>query len=186
VTIVVAYKDHKNNKVWLGSDSQGTAGTDRCFRLDEKVFISNGIGYGFTDSFRMGQILRYHSEPVQCPGDLMQEDPHAYTVQYLVPMWRKILKEHGYTSVINNEETAGTFVVTFGGNLFTIECDFQVGENADDYSAIGCGYSYAYGSLYTTAKSKMSIQKKMETAIEAACYWSSGCGGEPTIINLPY
>lgn len=186
MTIVVAYKDEKNQKVWLGADSQGSAGYDKCYRLDEKIFIAHDIGYGFCGSFRMGQILRYHSEEVTAPEGLKLDDPHGYTVKYLVPMWRNILKEHGYTTVLNNEEIAGDFIITFGGNIFIIECDFQVGENAEDYAAIGCGAPYAYGSLFETSKSKISVQKKVESSIKTAYHFSNGCGGDTALINLPY
>ena len=45
--------------VYIGGDSAGVSGLDLRLREDEKVFLKNGMAFGFTSSFRMGQILRY-------------------------------------------------------------------------------------------------------------------------------
>ena len=64
MTVIVGYVDEENGKVYIGSDSQGVSGDHTINRADPKVFISHGITYGFTSSYRMGQILRFHSEEV--------------------------------------------------------------------------------------------------------------------------
>jgi 20S proteasome alpha/beta subunit len=62
MTIIVGYKT--DTGVWLAADSAGSAGWNRSYRVDKKIFIAHGIGYGYTSSYRMGQILQYHSEEV--------------------------------------------------------------------------------------------------------------------------
>jgi len=49
----------ENGKVYIGGDSAGVAGLDITTRKDEKVFQKENMIFGFTSSFRMGQILRY-------------------------------------------------------------------------------------------------------------------------------
>lgn len=41
--------------------------------------------------------------------------------------------------------------------------------------AVGCGYQYALGSLYTTSKIKMPVKQRLKLAIEAAGEYNSGC-----------
>lgn len=179
MTIIVGYK--AANHVILGADSQGSSGWNKTLRKDPKVFVTHGIGYAFTSSYRMGQILRFHSEE----KDLSQVvDPYSFVVSELVPMWRKILKENGYTKIDNNQEQSGVFLVALKNKLFKIESDFQVGESEALYEADGCGFAYALGALYTLENSNISIEDKVTKAIEAAINFSNGCGGRIDLVRV--
>lgn len=180
MTIIVGVKT-PDGKVLLGADSQGSAGYNSIDRADPKVFITHGIGYGFTSSYRMGQVLRYHSEDVV--SELRNTDVYGYVVTCLVPMWRRILKEHGYTAVNNNEETGGVFLVAIDGELFKVEEDFQVGESKKPYAAAGCGTNYALGNLFAHDMCEMS-EDTVRMAITAAKEFSNGCGGDINIIEV--
>ena len=54
--------EHKG-KVYIGGDSAGVAGYSLSVRADQKVFINGNFIFGFTSSFRMGQILRFGFNP---------------------------------------------------------------------------------------------------------------------------
>ena len=170
MTIIVAVK-HPNG-VTLGADKLGVRNLDKINRKDPKVFVAHGIKYGFTSSFRMGQILRYHNEDV---GPVISPDPMRYIVTKLVPMWRSILKEHGYVRFNNGEESGGVFIIALEGRIFTIESDFQVAEAQDDFAAVGCGESFALGALKNNGH--LDTKERVKQAIETACYFSAGCGG---------
>lgn len=172
MTIVVGVVDKKG--VWLAADSKGVSGWDQANRRDKKIFIKHGIGYGFTSSYRMGQILQYHSEDIK--SDLRKEDAHAYVVSCLVPMWRKILQENGYTQINSNREETGTFLVVVDGKLFAVHSDMQVAERVDGFDAVGCGDSYALGAIYA-APQNMDNYELAKIGVKAACYFSAGCGG---------
>lgn len=47
----------ENNKVYIGGDSAGVAGLSLMKRADEKVFKKDEFIFGFTSSFRMGQLI---------------------------------------------------------------------------------------------------------------------------------
>jgi 20S proteasome alpha/beta subunit len=179
MTIIVGYKDAKTGTVYIAGDTQGTSGWDARHRADGKVFIKHGILYGFTSSYRMGQILKYHSEDVESP--LLKEDTFGYVVSCLVPMWRKILAEHHFTKTESGVDTGGVFVVAVNGRLFVIESDFQVAEHADNFCAVGCGDSYAMGSMYSQDLDKPAKDIITE-AIDAAIYFSAGCGGNIEVV----
>ena len=53
-----------------------------------------------------------------------------------------------------------------------MDSDFQIEESINDFSAIGCGESYALGSLYSS--SNLTPQKRVKKALEAASYFSGG------------
>ena len=178
MTIIVGYK-HEGN-VYLGGDSQGSAGYDSVVRLDEKVFVAHSIAYGFTSSYRMGQILRYHSKKI-VHTDRTNDLP-AYIVKRLVPMWRKIMAKNGVLYTDGGEETGGNFLVGIDGRLFNIDSDFQVGESKNGYDAVGCGFSYSLGYLYSNPDS--TPKKVVKKAIKAAIKFSAGCGGHINIVKV--
>jgi ATP-dependent protease HslVU (ClpYQ) peptidase subunit len=178
MTIVVAARDKDGVKI--GADQLGVAGLDKRVRKDPKVFVRHGIKYGFTSSYRMGQILRYHSEEVL--SNIRDQDCYGYVVEHLVPMWRRVLGQHGFKRTDRGEELGGFFLVVIDGRIFQIEPDFQVGEAAEDYDAVGCGASYALGCLYALRNIEASADDMIKSAIEAAKNYSAGCGGDPVII----
>jgi ATP-dependent protease HslVU (ClpYQ) peptidase subunit len=49
----------ENGKVYIGGDSAGVSGFDYHIREDQKVFQNGDMIFGFTSSFRMGQLLQY-------------------------------------------------------------------------------------------------------------------------------
>ena len=56
MTCIVGYLDKET--VYLGGDSAGTDGNySQHIRKDKKVFQNGPFIFGFTSSFRMGQIL---------------------------------------------------------------------------------------------------------------------------------
>lgn len=181
MTCVVGYEN--NGEVYIGADSQGSSGWDKTDRADHKVFISHGILYGFTSSYRMGQILKYHSTRLFSP--IREKDPFGYVVTCLVPMWRAILKEHGFTSIENNTETGGSWLLGVDENLFTIESDFQVSKSKHCYSAVGCGARYALGALAAMEDSVTDTPRsKITKAINTSMKFSNGVGGDIKILSL--
>jgi ATP-dependent protease HslVU (ClpYQ) peptidase subunit len=180
MTIIVGYKDKKNKKVIIGGDTNATGGWHTSRRLDGKTFTVHGISYGFTSSYRMGQIIKYHMPELL--STIRKKDPFNYVVSVLVPEYRRLLKAHGYNGEYDSHnDVSGRFIIAIDGNLFAIDNDFQVIEPRDDYFAVGCGSEYALGSLYQTSTDKdTSIKDKVIKALDCACYFSAGCGGEYT------
>ena len=178
MTVIVGLK-HKGS-VYLGCDSQGSSGWNKRNREDSKIFTAHGIGYGFTSSYRMGQIIKYHAEEALHKG--RETDVYGYVVKCLVPMYRDILGKHGYKQTIHGEESGGTFLIAIDGHLFCIHGDFQVAEVVDDYDSVGCGESYALGSLFSYTNT--DPEKRINKAIDAAKHFSNGCGGETKIIKV--
>jgi ATP-dependent protease HslVU (ClpYQ) peptidase subunit len=161
VTCVVGLVD--KDTVYIGSDSGAVSGSNLIVRADEKVFHNGPCLIGFTSSFRMGQLLRYKFTP---PPRAPHTDLFSYMATDFVDAVRECLKSGGYARQENGMETGGDFLVAYGGRLFHIASDFQVGEAAGDYYVLGSGAQVALGALYVSEQ--MAPKRRVSTALEAA------------------
>ena len=150
-------------KVYMGADSAGVANLSLHVRADEKVFVKDDFIMGFTTSFRMGQLLRYKLQVSPRPRG---QDVFEYMVTSFIEAVRKCLKEGGFAEKKDEKEKAGTFLVGYRGRLFTVDSDYQVGENLLPYAATGCGEDIALGTLF--ANEDLKPEKRILQALEAA------------------
>lgn len=161
-----------DGKVYIGGDSAGVGGLDLSIRKDQKVFANGDFVMGFTSSFRMGQILRYAFTPPKRHPD---KDVMEFMVVEFVNALRDSLKAGGFAKKDSEVETAGVFLVGYAGRLFNIEDDYQVGESACGYHAVGCGDGYAKGVLFATEG--QDPEARINMALRAAEAHSAGVRG---------
>lgn len=190
MTCIVGYADGK--KVWIGGDSAGVDGRYGLqVRADSKVFVrekkmpgtelSYRMVFGFTSSFRMGQIIRYDMElPTVFPPKDAREC-EAWMVKEFVPKLRKALSDGGFLQKKNEEENGGTFLCGVNGILFAIQDDFQVGRTTVNYDAVGCGDHLAIGAMTVSNWSKPA--DTLTGALSAAEKWSAGVRGPFAIVS---
>lgn len=158
--------------VHIGGDSAGTSGWSLTVRADAKVFTSGPYVMGFTGSFRMGQLLRYALTAPEPDGDL-----DKFMVTTFIDSVRDTLRTGGWLKKENEREDSDPFLVGVQGRLFRVDDDFQVGETADGYAALGCGHELALGALYATEKSRMAPERRVRLALAAAERFSAGVRG---------
>lgn len=169
--------------VYIGGDSAAVAGMDIKVRLDPKVFIvDKRFIIGYTDSFRMGQLLRFSLKP---PRQKRGVDDYEYMCTGFINAVRKCFAAGGYLKKSEEREKGGTFLVGYRGVLYEVNSDFQVAINADSYCAIGCGDSYAHGALFGSGGRGLSPEERIRTALEAAAHFSSGVCPPFIILKLP-
>jgi hypothetical protein len=156
----------------MGGDSAGVGGYALTVRADLKVFRNGPMLFGFTSSFRMGQLLRY---ALKVPLHDPDVDIDRYMVTTFVDAVRECLKTHGFAKKTNEVEEGGTFLVGYRGQLFGIQDDYQVARQADRFDAVGCGYEIARGALFATEH--MSGRNRVQMALEAAERFSAGVRG---------
>jgi ATP-dependent protease HslVU (ClpYQ) peptidase subunit len=171
MTCIVAIK--KDSVVYMGADSAGVAGYDLVVRNDPKIYQVGEFLFGFTGSFRMGQLLGY-SMPKLIKEEAMPI--HQFMVTTFIDTVRQVLKDGGFASKKDENESGGTFLVGYRGHLFCVEGDYQVGEVAQDYCAVGCGAQIALGSLYTSPYADRidEPEQRLRIALEAAQEFSAG------------
>ena len=178
-TCIVGLESDGN--VYIGGDSAGVAGYARSVRVDEKVFIKGRMIFGFTSSFRMGQILRYSFNP---PAQTITQGDYEYLCGSWVDALVTCLKDKGYAKVNNNEVSGGTFLLGFNGALYRVEGDFQVGRRVEPYDACGCADQLALGALAVLEGKHIGPEEKVRRALEIAERFSAGVKGPFVIEKL--
>jgi hypothetical protein len=172
----------EKGKVYIGGD---TAGVDerlnQSVRKDIKVFTNNDFIFGFTSSYRMGQLLRY---ALVIPPHLPKVDTYKYLVTDFIDSVRECLKKGGYATENNGEESAGEFLIGYRGGLYVISEDYQVGSTCTQYDAVGCGAEIAIGSLHTSQTLRKTPKQRITLALKAASLHSAGVGGPFRIVTI--
>lgn len=170
MTCIVGLVD--SGKIYVGGDSAGVAEHGLTIHADEKVFKKGSMLIGFTSSFRMGQLLRFK---LVIPYHKSEMDTYEYMVAEFVEAVRTCLKEGGCSRIENNEESGGTFLVGYKGELFTIHSDFQVARMMNKYHAVGCGADIAKGSLFSSEGIiGMHASDRIRHALRAAETFNAG------------
>ena len=176
MTCVVGYADALTNKVWIGADSiaGGEDGWHVQTRRTPKVFSVATRGgellFGFTTSWRMGQILET-------------------AVESFVEATRAAMKRGGFAQVKDAREEGGDFLLGVRGLLFRVASDFQVTESAFAYDAIGGGAREALGAFYALAASdpmeavNLPPEVRIGIALQAAQEFNGGVRGPFTILS---
>ena len=171
-----------DDKVYIGGDSAGVSGLDVQVRADEKVFLKDNMIFGFTSSFRMGQLIRYK---FQVPEQSVKKDDYHYMCTDFIDGLRECFKNGGYSKVDSNREEGGTFLVGYKGQLYCIYDDFQVAKPTEDYDSCGCGAKYALGALRILRKDITLKPKQMITkALETAEFFSGGVSAPFNIVEV--
>lgn len=169
----------EDGKVFIGGDSAGVSGLDLTVRSDEKVFKNGEFLFGFTSSFRMGQLLRFSFSP---PARAEKMDDYKYLVTTFMNAVRQCLKDGGYARSKEGEEQGGTFLLGYRGKLYCVHSDYQVGSSVDGFESCGCGDQIAHGSLFSTTGKPAS--ERIDTALKAAERFSAGVRGPFTILEI--
>ena len=187
MTCIVALTN--GSEIVMAGDSAGCGKASFIeLRDDPKVFERKGYIIGYTTSFRMGQILRYHTSLPEPVGD----DLYAFMVNAFIPAARSAFVEHGFDKTYSRGETGeggqwseqgqcigGRFVVGLRGQLFTIDHDYNVAKPHLPYVAIGRGAEVAYGALFSTGA--MAMEERAEAALHAATQ-HTGCVRPPFVV----
>lgn len=180
MTCIVGLVD--SGKVYIGGDSAGVANYSVVLRNDEKVFKNGEIIFGFTTSFRMGQLLRYK---LAIPDHDPRIDDFKYLVTDFMDAVIKCFKDNHFAHESNSVVLGGEFLLGYKGRLYHIQDDFQVSSAIDNYNAVGCGEDYAKGAMKILADVKeLTAEEKVTKALEAAAYHSSGVSAPFKIISI--
>lgn len=173
----------ENGRVWIGGDSAGVAGNHCEIQKDPKVFRRGPFLMGYTDSFRMGQLLRYDLELPALPTG--RRDLHEWMVSDLVPAIRELFRVGGFMTKEKDREQGGFFLIGGFGRLFEIDRNYAVCEPIHLFTATGCGYTYALGSMHTTKGCGAYVARvRIKQALAAAVEFSTGVRGPFTIRSV--
>lgn len=172
-----------DGKVWIGGDSAGVAGWSMTVCSDEKVFKNGEFLFGFTSSFRMGEILRYAFSP---PEQLASEADHAYLSTRFIDSLRSALAAGGFKRTHDGVESGGTFLLGYRRSLYLVQDDLAVLRAAVGYGAVGCGHEIAKGCLYGTDTPEWAGKpgSRVYRALDAAAFLSAGVRAPFTVLSI--
>lgn len=174
----------EGSDVYIGGDSAAlNSSYNKRIRADEKVFTRNGtMIFGFTTSFRMGQLLRYS---LTIPEQSKKQDDYEYMCTTFIDAVLKTLEEKKYATVKSGQAEIGDFLVGYKGALYQVCDDLQVARNTINYDTVGCGGNLAMGAMYILSKIKnIPPKKRIEMALEAAAEFSGGVAPPFKILKL--
>jgi len=176
MTCIVGWIEEDKKKgtrdVWIGGDSAGVSSNwGLRIRADEKVFRNGDMLFGYTSSFRMGQILRYS---FTVPEQPRKKTDYQYLCTDFMDAVADELEKKKYANIDNNEISIGTFIVGYNGNLYTIFDDLQVANTLLNFMAVGCGEELALGAMYAMKDIKMNPEERIKKALAAAVEFSAG------------
>lgn len=150
-------------------------------RSDPKVFVNGEFVFGYTSSFRMGQLLEYEFSP---PTPTEGVSGMAYMVKQFIPGVKSTLKEGGFQTSENGEDSGGTFLVGWRGGLYEIEDDYQVARVRQSFHSCGCGRDMVLGSLHATNEFEIGPEDRITMALNAAVEFSAGVRGPFTVLSV--
>lgn len=170
-------------RVYIGGDSAGSNGWTLSVRKDAKVFASGPYVLGFTTSYRMGQILRWSFDPPAPPS--RPRDLERFMCSTWINAVREALGAGGWLKKESEREAGGVFLVGVSGRLFRIDDDYQVGESAGTYDAVGSGEMVALGALAATANLDMVPSRRIRVALAAAELHTASVRGPFKVVVTP-
>ncbi len=159
--------------VFIGGDLQGTDVNIKVTHTQPKVFRVNGVLFGFTTSYRFGQILEHKVVPLDVPTEA--SEVYSWLVQSLVPQIQAALEKHDW-----GNGKCGKALIGVHDQLWNLQDDFSVFRTTPGYDAIGAGAEYALGSIYT---SLLNGGPKSEDGARAILATALGCAATfgPTV-----
>jgi hypothetical protein len=166
----------------MGADSAGVGGRDYVIRKDPKVFIKNQMLFGFTTSFRMGQLIQ---NSLKIPEHSVNVDDFTYLTSTFIDAVLECFREKAFAKIENNTAHGGQFLLGYRGSIYEVETDFQVGIPSLPYEACGCGADYAKGAMHILLPTKMTPKDKIVKALETASAFSNGVFPPYRVLCLP-
>jgi ATP-dependent protease HslVU (ClpYQ) peptidase subunit len=164
----------QNGKSYMGCDGLATT-TDGEIRpvIANKIIINEPFIFGYTGNIRSGQVIKpeYFKPP-----KTIEELPDAIRQQF-------IDKGCMGSSDEETQATQSNFLVIFNHKLYEILIDFQLNEIRGEFSSIGAGSSYAFGSLFSTKNIK-DPKKRIMIALKAAKEYCAHVGEPFSILEI--
>lgn len=199
MTIIVALKDEKNNRVIMGADKQTTYGqlinkspsklitlplniVDKYGKIIEESEIHIGLcGYAFMKGF--------FEHGFEIPVMNEKDNFVKYLYQNFFPSLRRALTDNSLVELKDNKlNTESGMLFVFKGEIYEIARNLSVTKIDNEFHVDGSGYEVATGSLYTNLKYHNELDKKeiVKQAIETVGENTIYCDTDVEIIEIKY
>ena len=145
-------------------------------KLFERIFLDVPTLFGFSGSYRMGQLLSiFNFEDFHINRAIQTNDElHLFLIAEFIPKLIKFMEANDCIEKENGtKKLSGDILMGLFNETFSIGRDFQISRYKEPYTAIGSGKKYALGamhSLATTFKFEQDPEGCILTALSAATY----------------
>lgn len=161
MTCIVAISD--GTTVYMGGERGYSDDHSIIPSLEPKIFDKGLYLIGYAGNAGTGQNVVYNFE---APPLVTNTKTDKYMHGVFIPALKKFLKDD------KDDETS--LIIGIKGRVYEIDLeDYQCTEYAE--VAIGSGYTYALGSLYSTTP--LDNNYRIQVAMEAAIQYSPTCSG---------
>ena len=161
MTCVVAIAH--NGKVYMGGDSAAVDEGNNLIgtRKEPKVFVRDDYIIGYAGSFRFGKIVEHCPLP---PVPEVDNLDHFLNISFV-----EAIRDAAESARLDqaSDIDSSQLLVGVRGRLFEFCEDWHLGEDRNNFNAIGSGSLIALGSLYSTGRSKSPIAR-IKLALEAS------------------
>jgi len=133
------------DKVVIGGDIQGSGRNNKIVHTQPKVFKNGDMGFGYTSSYRFGQIIEHSMTKDFVPTT--QSQIYPWLVKEFVPHCQNELEK----GKLNG---GGNCLIGVQGQLWELQSDFSILRSVNGINAVGSGYEYALGAMHTYLKDR--------------------------------
>lgn len=174
MTVCLAYTDGAT--CYMLSDSCASDSISHSVARNPKVFNPVGrrdVLIGCAGTFRLPNLLKH------IPGIFPGEDELAtedIDMSYLVNEFSQVVR--ALTDDFE-DDALWEMLIAVNGKIYRMQMDMSIIEPADNCEAIGCGGSVALGAfkVLNELEPNMSIEDRMNHALQVACDTVQGCTG---------
>lgn len=167
--------------VFIGGDIQGTGWNNKVVHTQPKTFTKNGVIFGYTTSYRFGQLIEHMIIDPVVPHE--ENEVYRWLITVLVPNIKKTMKDADW-------DKGGNCLIGVKNQLWELQDDWSVLRTRNGYASVGSGYEYANGSLFTSVTSgrmlpgsRDDVVDALRMAVRAAGTFSPSVGETATIIS---
>lgn len=141
IVAVEAVRDSGDNVVVMAGDYLGSNGFTKNLVTQPKVFSHSGMVFGYTSTFRFGQLIEHclDNNELMLPKP---EETYKWLVKRFVPELKSVLKENDYND-------GGNALIGIHGQVWEIQSDFSVLRHDLGFGSVGSGEYHAESSILT-------------------------------------
>jgi len=168
MTIIVGLMEGK--EAYIASDGRVSASTEiiNCATTDHKIFHFGKLVMGCAGTIRTMQIIR---DNLNLPVQAASQTDCAYLSMAFVKAMEVL-----YTESAIKESDKIHCILGYNSKIYRVSPEWSITEPT--FATIGSGGKYASGALVASflLKAKLTPEKRLRLAVNAAAQCDSGCG----------
>jgi ATP-dependent protease HslVU (ClpYQ) peptidase subunit len=164
MTCIVAFRDEEENII-LAGDKMGSDSYSKMIVKEPKVFKNGDFAIGYTDSFRMGQLLKHVWTP---PERKMEQETDNYLYADVTKSLREMFKENGFGDDDNND--FGAFIMIYEDRILEMQGEMSLLEHETDIVSVGAGCYHATAALQVLLEYDLGVEPILDKTFEVVSY----------------